>query len=129
VIVVDTNVVAALVLRGRDYEAARSLLRRDDDWSAPRLWRSEFLNLLSTLLRSEQLDLDAAVDLAREAEDRLAEREYSVPSAIVLRLAAESGCTAYDCEFVAVARELGVRLVTQDAQVLKAFPKVAVRLT
>lgn len=127
-IVADTNVIAALVLGGREYEAARSLLRRDEDWSAPQLWRSEFRNLLATLLRRGELDMDGAVDLVREAEERLAGREYFVPSSLVLRLAAESGCTAYDCEFVAVAMELGVKLVTQDAQVLKAFPKVAVRL-
>lgn len=127
-IVVDTNVVAALVLGGRDSEAARALLRRDDEWSAPQLWRSEFRNLLSTLLRRGYLVLDDALELAREAEERLAEREFFVPSPLVLRLASESGCTAYDCEFVAVARELGVKLVTQDARVLKQFPKLAVPL-
>lgn len=127
-IVVDTNVVAALVLRSRDHEAAKSLLRRDDEWSAPGLWRSEFRNLLATLIRLGDLDLEGAQALAREAEDRLAEREYSAPTSLVLRLAAESGCTAYDCEFVAVAQGLGVKLVTSDRQVLKAFPKVAVPL-
>jgi predicted nucleic acid-binding protein len=51
-----------------------------------------------------------------------------VSSEKVLELAGESGCTAYDCEFVALAQELGVALVTTDKQVLKAFPKIAVSL-
>jgi predicted nucleic acid-binding protein len=49
-------------------------------------------------------------------------REYTV-----LTLATRSRCSAYDCEFVAVAQDLGVPLVTTDRQVLRAFPSVAVR--
>jgi predicted nucleic acid-binding protein len=46
----------------------------------------------------------------------------------VLELAHQSGCTAYDCEFIAVAKTLGAKLFTADKQVLKAFPKIAVPL-
>jgi len=49
-------------------------------------------------------------------------REYTVRSTDVLRVAEASGCSAYDCEFVSVAMALGVRLVTADRQVLRAFP-------
>jgi len=44
----------------------------------------------------------------------------------VLELAVRSRCTAYDCEFVALAKQLGVPLVTSDRQVLAAFPETAV---
>ena len=53
---------------------------------------------------------------------------YNVSSEKVLELACDSGCTAYDCEYVALAQELGVPLVTTDKQVLRAFPKTAVSL-
>lgn len=36
-----------------------------------------------------------------------------------------SGCTAYDCEFVVLAKDLDVKLITLDRAVLKAFPDVA----
>ena len=52
--------------------------------------------------------------------------EYIVRSAHVIQLAERSGCSAYDCEFVAVAEDLAVRLVTADRQVLQAFPSIAV---
>ena len=52
--------------------------------------------------------------------------EYSVLSTHVLTLAARSGCSAYDCEFVALAQDLEVPLVTSDRQILKAFPTMAV---
>ncbi len=55
-------------------------------------------------------------------------RERDVSSAHVLRLAAESGCSAYDCEFVALAQDLHVPLVTVDKQVLSQFPDVAIAL-
>jgi predicted nucleic acid-binding protein len=53
-------------------------------------------------------------------------REYAVVSQrVVLHLAKESGCSAYDCEFVSLAMDLGIPLVTADRQVLRAFPNVA----
>jgi predicted nucleic acid-binding protein len=65
---------------------------------------------------------------ATAAEVQLEGREYSVDSARVLSLAQRSGCSAYDCEFVALAEDLGARLVSNDGAVLRAFRTVAVPL-
>jgi predicted nucleic acid-binding protein len=43
----------------------------------------------------------------------------------VLSLATSSGCSTYDCEFVALATSLGVPVVTNDRQVLRAFRHLA----
>jgi predicted nucleic acid-binding protein len=61
-----------------------------------------------------------------EAEAPLSGREYQVPSAPVLELVRESACSAYACEFVHLAQELDVPMVTSDRKVLRAFPDVAV---
>ncbi|MET0516631.1 MAG: hypothetical protein ABW047_15040 [Nitrospiraceae bacterium] len=56
----------------------------------------------------------------------VAGRQNVAKSSRVMTFAAESGCSAYDCEFVATAHDLGVPLMTVDRQLLKAFPRVAV---
>jgi predicted nucleic acid-binding protein len=40
-----------------------------------------------------------------------------------------SDCSAYDCEFVALAKRLNSPLITADKKVLKAFPEFATTIT
>lgn len=127
-IVVDTNVLAYLLLPGDQTEAARRTLARDPTWAAPALWRSELRNVLALYLRQQHLTLADAVAVQTEAEALLAGREFAVASEQVLALADHSGRSAYDCEFVAVAQTLGVPLVTSDRQILGSFPAIAIAL-
>ena len=122
-IAVDTNVIAYLFLRGEFAARAEAWLMRDRDWVAPMLWRSEFRTVLAGYLRRKQLTFEAVRDIQREAEALLIGNEHEVDSLRVLELVRDSECSAYDCEFVSVAMRLGVKLVTADSQVLKAFPK------
>lgn len=124
-IVVDTSVIAYLWIPGDHTAAAERLLVRDPEWCAPLLWRSELRNVLAGTLRRGQLGLPTALQILAEAEARMLGHELAVPSPEVMRLVSTSRCSAYDCEFVAAAIELGVPLVTADKQVLAAFPKVA----
>jgi predicted nucleic acid-binding protein len=127
-IVVDSNVLAYLYLPGAHTAAAETLLARDPDWAAPVLWRSEFRNILAGYLRRKGLTFEQAAALQAEAEDLLAGHEYEVDSRSVLELVRDSDCSAYDCEFIALADKLGTTLVTMDKQLLKAFPRCAVAL-
>jgi predicted nucleic acid-binding protein len=124
-IVVDTNVLAYLWLPGERTKAAERLLKKDPDWNAPLLWRSEFRNVLAGCLRRADLSFETALAIADGAEGQMRGREFSVPSAQVLARIEESECSAYDCEFVVLADELGVSLVTSDEKLLKAFPALA----
>jgi len=128
VIVADTNLLVYVYVRGQWTGQAEAALARDPVWAAPLLWRSEFRNTLVGMLRRGALGIDEALRVTREAEQWMRGHEYTVQADPVLRLAAQSGCSAYDCEFVALARDLGVRLVTSDQQVLAAFPDTAVAL-
>jgi len=125
-IVADTNLLIYLYVQGQRTDESEVVLRRDALWAVPLLWRSEFRNSLIGLVRAHALQLDDALAMIDEAERWLTGREYSVLSRQVLTLASRSGCSAYDCEFVALAQDLEVPLVTTDRQVLKAFPTIAV---
>lgn len=127
-IVADTNLIAYLYLPGRYSDAAEAILLKDPDWAAPRLWRSEFRNILATYMRQGSLSLDDAISIFRRAESLVADNEFDVSSPAVLQLAEESGCSAYDCEFVALARHLRIRLVSADAKLRRAFPEIVVSL-
>lgn len=121
-IVADTNLVVYLVLPGERTEDSERVLLKDPAWAAPILWRSGFRDVLATYVRSGRLELDDALLIAERAEALIASREFVVPARDVLGLAAASGCAAYDCEFVVLAHELGVPLVTNDRALLEAFP-------
>ena len=127
-IVVDTNVIAYLYLPTEFTQHAENLLKHDSDWAVPLLWRSEFRNVLALYIRKGLLTFDEAYRIQSEAEELLAQQEYEIPSYEILALVSMSGCSAYDCEFVALAKRLGVKLVTSDAQLLKRFPDIAVAL-
>lgn len=125
-IVVDTNLIVHLLVNGERTDVAEKVLLKDELWISPHLWRSEFRNTLVKCVRGGIIDLDAAFLVMSEAESRMAGNEYAVVSGDVLSLAASSACSAYDAEFIVLARDLGVPLVTTDKELLAAFPEIAV---
>jgi len=128
VIVVDTNVICYRWISSPKSDAAETALAKDPDWIAPLLWRSEFRNVMALAIRRKALAIDAAQEIASEAEASCERREFAVSSDAILQLVATSKCTACDCEFVALARDQGVQLVTADRQILNDFPEVAISL-
>lgn len=79
-------------------------------------------------MRRNSLTYEQAAGLQAEAEELLAGAEYEVDSVSVLELVRDSDCSAYDCEFIALAEKLDVKLVTMDKKLLKAFPSRAIAL-
>ena len=127
-IVVDTNVIAALYLTSDFTAQAESLILQDVDWAAPLLWRSEMRNTLTKYLRAGLMSLEQAYQIQHEAEILMTGNEYQTNSLEVLKLASASQCSAYDCEFLALARHLQVKLITQDKQILAQFPHDTIAL-
>jgi predicted nucleic acid-binding protein len=123
VIVVDSNILAYLYLPSDFTDQAEQLLASDPNWIAPILWRSEFRNILAGYMRRGVLTLDQAYALQVEAEGVLSGREFDVDSLDVLELVKASECSAYDCEFVALAKKQGIKLATMDKKVLRNFPE------
>ena len=124
-IVVDTNIIAYLYISGDKSLLAEQLLTLDSLWNAPVLWRSEFRSVLSQYLRKGILSLEDILIIIQQAEKLLDDNEFKVSSAHIMQLINSSSCSAYDCEFVALAQYLDIPLITADKKILREFPKVA----
>lgn len=121
-IVVDVNVIAYLLIPGKFTASAEQLLQTDPTWAVPRLWRSELRNILATYIRAGDIDLANALELFQRAADLIGQEEYEVDTSAILRLSKASNCSAYDCEYVALADFLVLEFVTADRKLATAFP-------
>ena len=127
-IVVDTNVIHYCWVRGQNTEVAQAVRRKDPDWHAPILWRSELRSVLTAYLRRGLMSRIQIADILRTADRAFVESEHIVGDDLVLDVVESSTLTACDAEFVALAGALSVPLVTADKAVLKAFPDRAITM-
>ena len=127
-IVADTNLIAYFLIKSDFTPDAHAVYQKDYEWIAPLLWRSELRNVLIQSLRHALLSLDEILHVMQRAEGLMRDSSYQMDSSRILQLAANSGCSAYDCEFVVLARDLGVPLVTSDRVVIEKFKPTAVSM-
>jgi predicted nucleic acid-binding protein len=125
-IVADSNLLAYLLIPGEKSALSERILQRDPLWAAPLLCRSELRNILALYMRHRGMSLAEAQRSMETAEIVLGKREYAVPSDEVLALTARHAATAHDAEFVVLARQLGVPLITFDEPLRKTFSDVAI---
>ncbi|MFP4443069.1 MAG: type II toxin-antitoxin system VapC family toxin [Spirochaetia bacterium] len=128
-IVVDTNVIVYLYTTTEYSSDAEALLKKDGSWLVPYLWRCEFRNVLAVMARNGMIPLHTAFHIYYEAGTLFSGREYNPDPSEVLRLAYNSGCSAYDCEFISLSRYFGTAFITMDSGLLHAFPETARKLT
>jgi predicted nucleic acid-binding protein len=126
VIVVDTNVIVYYYVTGQHTGLVSRLLQFDSAWIVPPLWRSEFRSAISQYVRHNILTLQQAILIVNKAERRFQSQEMAIASASVLALTAQSQCSSYDCEHIALAQQMRVSLITFDKKVLREFPSTAV---
>lgn len=96
-IVVDTSVIASLWVPNDMEELVYQVLKKDPDWVAPVLWRSELRNVLALYLRKHILDFSTVLQSMQEAEQLMQSNAYEVNSTQVLQFVHHSGCSSYDC--------------------------------
>jgi predicted nucleic acid-binding protein len=128
-VIVDTNVVAYYLLATEPFvEEVRAFWHRPLDPAAPTVWEAEVSNVLWMAARKGVIDKRRALRLLGLAA-RLGIQ--SVPTRRLWRgaltRALNSNVAAYDTLFVELAVRERKPLVTFDAQLLGAFPDVAVR--
>jgi len=127
-IVVDSNIIIHVHVQSESTALALKALQKEPHWVATPLWQSEFCNVMAGYIRRRILKLEDAKRIVKSALKTMEGREILPPSDIVLDLLAASDCSAYDCEYVALARHLNVKFVTCNNKILRSFPETAVEL-
>ncbi|MGH7935720.1 MAG: type II toxin-antitoxin system VapC family toxin [Chthoniobacterales bacterium] len=125
----DTNIICLRWLPASETAWADALLQRDPEWATALLWRWEFRNALTGYIRRGTLTTKTAATICGQAESSMSRHEMDASADEVFDLVSKSTCTAYDCEFVAIAREHGLRLITADRHILREFPHIAVTIS
>jgi predicted nucleic acid-binding protein len=124
-IVVDANVIVALIIANYKASSARAVRAADAEWIVPSLWQSEVLNALLNEVKAGDVTLEGALEATDMAAHLLRDRVRDCRASAILTTAHTSNLTAYDATYVVLARSLGVLLVTEDKQILRACPDVA----
>lgn len=125
-IVADTNLVAYLLIDGTRTAAAKAVWEKDPRWVLPTIWRSEFLNVLTTAARADVLTLKQAHETWEIALSMFGQSEVDPSGDDILDRAAECNVSAYDAQFAVAASDLGVPLVTANRHLLDACRDCAV---
>lgn len=125
-IVVDTNILSYLLIRGDRSKAMDRLLEEEPDWAAPRLWLDEFLSVLATYERQALLTTNEVTPILNDALVLMDGASYEVPPERILAVARRTGCSASDSQYVALAEDLGAKLYTCDRRILDACRGLAV---
>ena len=128
VLVIDTNVIAYLLIAGDHTNEAQALYARDSEWSSESFVLIEFSNILATYQRIGDLTRAQAERLLNEAESRL-HSLIDLPHIAALRTAERFSVSAYDARFLATAEYFGAMLVTEDSKLRDAAPALTQSLS
>jgi predicted nucleic acid-binding protein len=121
-LLVDTNVVAYLLIEGDHTKAAQKLHSRDPDWRSEAFLLVEFTNVLFSSIARKRMTLSMAEDFLAKAAALFDGKLGRIPHASVLAIATRHRVSAYDARFLSLADQLGSRLITDDARLRAAAP-------
>lgn len=125
-IVADVNLIVYLLIEGTRTAGAKQVYERDPVWVVPRLWRSEFLNVMASSVRAGMLTEHRAQSVWESALTLVGDAEQEPDPSEVLHLAVRRKVSAYDAQYVVVARMLGTVVVTGDRDLVRRCPEHAV---
>lgn len=128
-LLVDTNILLALLVDSDWSQDARELYARDADWRSESHALVELGNVLTRYVRVRKITVPQAVTALEEAEALIGKGICTVSHSTALETAVKEGVSAYDARFLCAARLLGVPLVTEDVKLRKAAPDLTCSLT
>ena len=127
-VLVDTNILAYLIIEGDRTASAQKLFERDADWCSEAFLMVEFSNVLATYVRTKALTQAQGTRLLTEAQALLSTL-HNMTNTQALETAMQYEISAYDARFISLARHLKLKLVTEDAKLRAAVPSWTLSLT
>ncbi len=118
-IVVDANVVAYWAIEGEFTNSARELWRVDSEWMVPMLCRHELANVVATYVKRGAMEVADVADLWSGIELVISGNEIEVDLPSAVAIAIERKLSAYDAQYLLLAEQHGVPLVSQDKKLVK----------
>jgi predicted nucleic acid-binding protein len=121
-LVVDASVVAAAFFQERYAKAAQQVLLSTGRLLAPDLLYAEVANVIWKRQRRGDIRADEAAELLGDILELPLEITTCKPLlSLALELAVRTGCTAYDCLYVALALQEQAVLITADQRLVNAL--------
>lgn len=122
-IVADASLIVNFYLG--EQELAMAILRRDHEWYTTPLWRFEVHNALLKYIRFRHLTVQVAQSIVNKAAFLTADRVREVSTSNALEAASTFELSAYDADYVALAKNLAAPLVTFDQKLIRATKGIA----
>jgi predicted nucleic acid-binding protein len=126
-ILIDTNILAYLMIEGDRTSAAQTLFASDSDWASESFILVEFTNVLTTYVRTKALTHKQALEMLAEAQ-AVVPTLTNVQHSQAFETATEFGISAYDGRFIAIAKQTKSKLVTEDGRLRAAVPAWTIAL-
>jgi len=127
-IIADTCLVVHLFNETELTEKAQEILAIDPEWILPTLWREEYANVLSKKARKEQKESSEVIEFLTFTINELKHCEHHVEIQKALQISIEKKISVYDAHFVALAERFESLLITEDQEVIKKRPAIAMRM-
>lgn len=118
-IVIDASVVAYLMIEGEMTDVVRELYRVDSDWVTPPILNHEILSILAAVGTEEQSSQSVEV-IWRDVRALLGAKQQVPDPVNSLRLAVELGISGFDAQYLSLAQQLNLPLITGEARLIEA---------
>lgn len=127
-IVIDANILIYALIECDNSRLTSQLRVKDADWRTTGLCLHETLNVLTTYQRRGLLALEQCRELLRHANRFIAVAQCDVDMEASLTVAAQYGITGYDAQYVTLAQNLAVPLITEDRKLRQAVSEVGISM-
>ncbi len=126
-IVVDSSVISFLFLEGELTESVKELHRIDSEWITPPILNHEMLNILAVVGTADQA-VAPMEEIWRDIRALLGSRQQVPDPLRSLHLAIELEISGYEAQYVALAQQLNMPLVTEEQRLLEQLPDLCLSI-